>query len=291
MDIMKGRECKLYEKEKDDRVRCLACAHKCLIGNGKAGICGVRKNIDGKLFLLVYGKVISMNVDPIEKKPLYHFLPRTNSFSIGTVGCNLRCDFCQNFDISQASKQGYVVGQEISSNGVVGQALRTDCKSISYTYSEPIISAEFIKETAELARKKGLKNIMVSNGYWSKESFEYLKDVIDAVNIDLKGNDIFYKKYCGGNLQPVLDTIKRCHESGIHIEVTTLVIPGLNDSREDFEMIAKFLSELDQGIVWHISRFFPMYKMQDRDMTPRKTLDIAYEIGKKYLRHVYLGNV
>jgi pyruvate formate lyase activating enzyme len=288
--MRQGKECELYEK-KNDKIRCLACAHKCLIGKGKAGVCGVRKNVDGKLMLLVYGKVVSMHVDPIEKKPLYHFLPRTSSFSIGTVGCNFRCDFCQNWDISQASKNGMVMGQEIKPNEVVEQALARGCKSISYTYNEPVIFAEFVKDCAELGRKKGLKNIMVSNGYWSKESFEYLKEVIDAVNIDLKGNDVFYRKYCGGNQKPVLDTIKRCYEAGIHIEVTTLVIPGLNDKKEDFEMIAKFLSSLDDKIVWHISRFFPMYKMTDGEITPRGTLDIAYEVGKKYLKNVYLGNV
>ncbi len=287
------KECELYEKIKDKEkfVRCLACAHKCVIKEGKSGICGVRKNIKGKLFLLVYGKVVSMNVDPIEKKPLYCFLPGTKSFSIGTVGCNFKCDFCQNWDISQSSKKGIIAGQEISAEEVVEQALSTGCKSISYTYNEPIIFVEFIKEVVKLARKKGLKNIMVTNGYWSKESFDYISDLIDAVNIDLKGNDIFYKKYCGGIQKPVLDTIKRCYEKGIHVEITTLVIPGINDKQEDFERIAKFIAGLDKNIVWHISRFFPKYKMMDKEITSKETLDLAYEIGKKYLKNVYLGNV
>jgi len=284
------KECELYEK-KDGKVRCLACNHKCVINPGKVGVCGVRKNIDGKLMLLVYGKVVSMNADPIEKKPLYDFLKGSKSFSVGTVGCNFKCDFCQNWDISQSGKNGNFIGMEMNPEEIVNEAIANKCKSISYTYNEPVIFAEFVKDTARLARKKGLKNIMVSNGYWSKECFEFLKDVIDAVNIDLKGNDDFYKKYCGGLQKPVLDTIERLVGNGIHVEATTLVIPGLNDNKEDFEFIAKYLSDLDKNIVWHISRFFPMYKMQDGQATPRETLDIAYEIGKKYLKNVYLGNV
>ena len=280
----------LYEKNKG-KVRCLACAHKCLIADGKRGICSVRENVNGELILLVYGKLVSMNIDPIEKKPLYNFLPGTKSFSIGTVGCNFRCDFCQNWDISQASKQGFIGGHDVTPKEVVENAIRAGCRSISYTYNEPVISIEFVRDVAKIAKDKGLKNIMVTNGYWSQESFNYIRDVIDAVNIDLKGNDKFYKKYCGGNQKPVLETIKRCHDSGIHVEVTTLVIPGLNDKKEDFEFIAKFIAGLDKNIPWHISRFFPMYKMTDGKVTPVETLEKAKKIGEKYLEHVYLGNV
>jgi len=281
----------LYEKEKD-KIRCLACSHKCLISEGKTGICGVRKNIEDKLYLLVYGKVAAMNVDPIEKKPLYHFLPGTASFSIGTVGCNFRCDFCQNFEISQISKRGTIYGKEISPEEVVKRAIQTKCKSISYTYNEPAIFIEFVRDIAKIAKKKKLKNILVTNGYFSKESFDYIKDYVDAMNIDLKSfSEKFYIKYCGGKLKPVLDTIKRAHEKGIHIELTTLVIPGLNDSEKEFEEVAKFIASVDKNIPWHISRFFPMYKMIDKQITPLETLRKAERIGKKYLNYVHVGNV
>ncbi|MBD3253305.1 AmmeMemoRadiSam system radical SAM enzyme [Candidatus Pacearchaeota archaeon] len=280
----------LYYKEKD-KVRCLACAHKCLISEGRRGICKVRENVNGELILLVYGKVVSSNVDPIEKKPLYHFLKGSKSFSIGTVGCNFRCDFCQNWDISQASKQGFIGGRDVTPRGIVEEAIRAGCRSISYTYNEPVVFIEFVRDVARIAKDKGLKNIMVTNGYWSQEVFNYIYRYIDAVNIDLKGNEKFYNKYCGGNQKPVLDTIKRCYEAGIHIEITTLVIPGLNDKKEDFEFIAKFLVSLDKNIPWHISRFFPMYKMTKSRITPEETLEEAEKIGKKYLNYVYLGNI
>jgi len=291
------KPCILYEKVegKKDLVRCLACAHKCLIADGKTGICGVRKNINGKLMLLVYGRVVSMNVDPIEKKPLYHFLPKSKAFSIGTVGCNFKCDFCQNYDISQISKQvsknSKIFGQEVSCKKIVDIALESGCKSIAYTYNEPIIAIEFYKEVMKLAKKKGLKNIMVSNGYWSKESFEFIEKYVDAVNIDLKGSDEFYKKLCGGKLKPVLDTIKRCVDSGIHVEITTLLIPDENDSKEELEEIAKFIASINKNIIWHISRFFPMYKMLNKEITGRESLEKAYKTGKKYLKNVYFGNV
>lgn len=286
-----AKEAKLYKKE-GLNIRCLACSHKCLIAKDQAGICGVRQNIKGKLYLLVYGKVVSMNVDSIEKKPLYHFLPGTKSFSIGTVGCNFKCDFCQNYDISQAPKQGNLFGKDIEPEKIVDEALKTKCKSISYTYNEPAIFIEFVKDVAKLAKRKKLKNVLVTNGFLSKECFDYISDYIDAMSIDLKSfNDDFYKKYCGARLKPVLDTIKRAHKKGIHIELTTLIIPGLNDSEEEFRKIAKFISLIDKNIVWHVSRFFPMYKMVDRPVTPIETLEKAYEIGKKYLKNVYMGNV
>lgn len=290
------KECILYKHEKPDKsgkVRCLACAHKCLINKSKFGICGVRKNINGKLMLLVYGKIAAMHIDPIEKKPLYYFLPGTKTFSIGTVGCNFMCSNCQNYDISQINKgnENMILGDDYTKEQIIREAIKTGCKSIAYTYNEPIIFAEFVKDCAELAKKKGLKNIMVTNGYWTKESFDFLKDFIDAVNIDLKGNDDFYKKVCGSRLQPVLDTIKRCHKHGIHIEITTLLIPDENDDEIILNKIAKFISSLDNNIPWHISRFFPMHKMKNKDITSKESLEKAYKIGKKYLNNVYLGNV
>ncbi len=301
------KEAILYKKEKGSKVRCLACAHYCTISEGKTGICSVRKNINGKLYLLVYEKVAAMHIDPIEKKPLYHFLPGSYAFSIGTVGCNFKCDFCQNFDISQvkpssvfsktenskiAEEINYIFGEKITAEQVISQAIKTGCKSIAYTYNEPAIFIEFVKKCAELAHKKGLKNILVTNGYFSEESFDYIKNYIDAANIDLKSfSEDFYKKFCGGNLKPVLENIKRFHKTGIHVEVTTLVIPGLNDSSAELWEIAKFIASIDENIPWHISRFFPMYKMTDKETTPRETLERAYKIGKKYLKNVYLGNV
>jgi len=281
----------LYEREKN-KIRCLACSHKCLISDGETGICGVRKNIKNKLYLLVYGKVAAMNVDPIEKKPLYHFLPGTKSFSIGTVGCNFKCDFCQNFDISQVSKQGIIFGKEISPSEIVRKAIETKCDSISYTYNEPAIFIEFVKDIAKLAKKKKLKNVLVTNGYFSRESFDYIKNYVDAMNIDLKSfSEKFYEKYCGGKLKPVLETIKMAHEEGIHVELTTLIIPGLNDSEKEFEKIAKFIASVDKNIPWHISRFFPMYKMLNKQVTPLETLKRAEKIGKKYLKYVHIGNI
>ncbi len=285
------KKCELFKKEKG-KVRCLACSHKCLIGEGKTGICGVRKNIRGELQLLVYGKVAAMHVDPIEKKPLYYFMPGTKAFSIGTVGCNFKCLWCQNYDISQASKSGKIFGEEISPEEIVKKALESGCKSIAYTYNEPAIFLEFVKDTARIAKEKGLKNVLVTNGYFSEESFSYISDYVDAMNIDLKSfSDANYKKYCGARLQPVLDTIKKAHEKGIHIEITTLIVPNVNDSKAELEKIAKFIASIDKNIPWHLSRFFPMYKMPDNEITPIETLKTAYEIGKKYLTHVHMGNV
>jgi pyruvate formate lyase activating enzyme len=282
------QECNLYKKEKNKQVQCLACAHKCIISENKTGICGVRKNINGKLILLVYGKIASIGIDSIEKKPLYHFLPKTKTFSFGTIGCNFKCENCQNFDISQETN---IFGENYTPEQIINEAIKTNCKSISYTYNEPIIFAEFIYETAKIAKKNGLKNIMVTNGFWTKESFDYLKDLIDAVNIDIKGNKDFYKKICKTRLQPVLETIKRCYEQGIHIEITTLLIPNENDDKKTLTTIAKFILSLDKNIPWHLSRFFPRYKMQDKKITSKQSLEKAYKIGIEYLNNVYLGNI
>jgi pyruvate formate lyase activating enzyme len=282
-------ECVLYKKLPNKNVQCIACNHKCIIREGKRGICRVRENDEGKLFLLVYGLVISENIDPIEKKPLYHFLPKTKTYSIGTVGCNFQCDFCQNHDISQLRK---IMGKETTPEQIVERAIKTGCKSISYTYNEPTIFAEFVKDTAVLAREKGLKNILVTNGYMTRECLEFFGDYIDAMNIDLKSfNEKFYNKLCKAKSKPVLDTIKLAHEKGIHIELTTLIVPGENDSPKEFEKIAKFISGIDKNIPWHISRFFPMYNMKDKEMTSLESLKKAYEVGKKYLNYIYLGNV
>lgn len=288
-------ECTLYKKVpgKNKKVQCLACAHKCLISEGRTGICGIRKNENGKLILLVYALPVSVNVDPIEKKPLYHFLPGTKSFSFGTVGCNFRCSWCQNFDISQMKE---IQGYKISPEQIVEQAIKTGCKSISYTYNEPSIFIEFVHDVAVLAKKKQLKNILVTNGYMSKEAFDYLnkEKLIDAMNIDLKSfSNETYMKYCGAKLKPVLDTIKRAVKNKIHVEITTLIVPEVNDNEKELEKIARFIFSLDKkgNIPWHISRFFPMYKMSDKEQTEIKILENAEFIGKKYLKYVYVGNV
>jgi len=282
------KECNLYKPYKNI-VMCTACPNNCIISDGKTGLCGVRKNINGKLFLLVNEFPVAMHVDPIEKKPLYKFMPNTKTFSFGTIGCNLRCAFCQNYDISQERS---ILGQKYTAEKIVGLALQNGCKSISYTYNEPTIFIEFVKEVATLAKKAGLKNIMVTNGYFTKEALNFIAPDIDAMNIDLKSfSDDFYVKQSGAKLKHVLDSIKRVHKKKIHIEITTLIIPRENDSKEELESIAKFIASVDKNIPWHISRFYPMYKMKDRKHTDIKSLEKAYNIGKKYLEHVYLGNI
>ncbi len=285
------KKCELYKKE-GKNIRCLACAQRCLIPKERTGICGVRKNVKGVLYSLVYGKIAAMFADPIEKKPLYHFLPGSKTFSIGTIGCNLKCSWCQNYNISQASKEGSHFGERTKPLTIINDALKANCRSISYTYNEPLVFIEFVKDVAVQAKKRGLKNIMITNGYFSDEAFDYISDYIDAMNIDLKTfSEETYKKYCGARLKPVLELIKKAHEKEIHIEITTLIVPDINDSDEELENIAKFIASIDKNIPWHISRFFPMYKMSKARLTPRDTLDRAYEIGKKYLNHVYIGNV
>ncbi|MBU0894195.1 MAG: AmmeMemoRadiSam system radical SAM enzyme [Nanoarchaeota archaeon] len=287
------KEVKLYKKEGKD-LRCLACAHKCLISEGKTGICGVRQNIKNKLYLLVYGRIAARHIDPIEKKPLHHFLQNTSTFSIGTVGCNFKCNFCQNHDISQFQEfyGDKILGERLSPSQIVRQAVRSSCKSISYTYNEPTILIEFVKDTSRLARRKKLKNIMVTNGYLSLESFNFIKNYIDAMNIDLKSfTEEFYRERCKASLKPVLETIKRVYKKGIHLEITTLIIPGENDGIEELKNIAKFIASIDKNIPWHISRFFPHHKLMYRPMTSINILQKTQEIGKKYLNNVYIGNI
>ena len=221
----------LYKKLKDKSVRCLACAHYCQIAPDGFGICGTRQNQNGKLVSRVYGHVAAIHVDPIEKKPLYHFMPGSEILSIGTLGCNFRCPWCQNWDISQATKQRNKPknwGQKISPEEIVELAKKYKTPAVAYTYNEPAIFIEFAHDTAKLAHRIGLKNVFVTNGYLSRESFEYIKPYLDAANVDLKSmDDKFYQKYCGARLQPVLDTIRRLYDAKIHIEITTLIIPAL----------------------------------------------------------------
>jgi pyruvate formate lyase activating enzyme len=289
------KEAMLYEVCDHDRMACRLCAHRCLIAPGKFGVCGVRENRDGKLLTHVYGEVIAAHVDPIEKKPFFHFLPGTTSFSIATVGCNFRCGFCQNWEISQASKKERSVsrGQELSPEDVVRNALDQGCRSISYTYTEPTIFFEYAYDTAVLAKKAGLVNNFVTNGFMTAEALETIHPYLDAANVDLKAfRDETYKKVCRARLEPVLDSIRLMRKLKVWVEVTTLVVPGLNDGDEELRDIARFIAGVDRDIPWHISRFHPDYKYTNTKPTPVTTLQKAFNIGKKEgLRYVYIGNV
>ncbi len=288
------KEAMLYEKLKDNKVRCKLCGHRCLIKEGKRGICRVRENTDGKLYSLVYGKVVAKHNDPIEKKPLYHFYPRSFSFSICTVGCNFKCLFCQNADISQVPKdQEKVLGWPATPEEIVNEATQQKAASISYTYTEPTIFFEFAYDVGRLAVEKGLKNIFVSNGFMSKEAIEIIRPYLHAANIDLKSfRDKYYKEICGGRLKPVLDTITNMVKMGIWVEVTTLLIPTLNDSEEELGDIAQWIYELNPHIPWHISRFYPTYRLTNVPPTPVSSIHKAREIALKTgLHYVYSGNV
>ncbi len=234
------KEVYLYKKLSNQKVQCQNCAHYCIIGDGKRGKCGVRENRNGKLYSLVYGKAAAINIDPIEKKPFFHFMPGSQSLSLATVGCNFKCSSCQNYNISQMPQEtGQVSGEDLPPEKIVEIALKNNLPSISYTYTEPAIFSEYALDTMKLAKKKGLKNNWVSNGFWSKELSDLISTYLDAANIDLKSfEDDFYIKYCEGRLKPVLDTLKRMKNKSIWVEVTTLVIPTLNDSEEIFKNIA-----------------------------------------------------
>ena len=289
------KEAYLYEKEDDKKVRCNLCSHRCKIGPGKRGICQVRENQDGVLNSLVYGKLVSQNVDPIEKKPLFHFLPGSRSYSISTIGCNFQCLHCQNWQISQYPRmnQGAIIGQEATPNQVVQDAILSGSKSISYTYVEPTIFYEFAYDTGVIARSKGIKNVFVSNGYMTQETCRHSVDFLDAINIDLKAfSDKFYKEVCKARLQPVLDSIRLMHELGVWVEVTTLIIPGWNDTEAELREIARFIKDVSTAIPWHVTAFHPTYKMLDRPPTPVEILRKARQIGlEEGLKYVYEGNV
>ncbi len=289
------KEALLYEKLADQLVRCHLCNHRCKIPPDKFGICHVRYNRDGVLYTLVYGKVIAKHVDPIEKKPLFHFLPGSRSFSIGTVGCNFQCDFCQNFEISQYPRiEGRVIGEETSPEEVVEAALATGCQTISYTYNEPTVFFEFAYDCARLATSKGLRNIFVSNGYMTKEALDTIYPHLHGANVDLKAfREEFYHKHCKARLAPVLETLKHLKKQGVWLEVTTLIIPGENDDPGELRDIATFIKEeLGPETPWHVTRFYPRYRLLTRPATPVETLRQAYRIGKEVgLKYVYTGNV
>jgi len=289
------KQAMFQEAREANKVRCNLCCHRCLVAPGKRGICAVRENRDGVLFSLVYDKVIAQHADPIEKKPLFHFMPGSRSYSIATPGCNFRCKHCQNADISQLpiDHGGMVPGEEVSPATIVDAARRQGCASISYTYTEPTVFFELALDTARLAAEAGLKNVFVSNGYITPEALKEIKPYLHAANIDLKAHsDEFYKKVCGARLQPVLDSIKLYRELGIWIEVTTLIIPGHNDSDSELQEIANFIKSVGEEVPWHVSRFHPTYKLFDQPITPQKTLKRAKQIGiEAGLRYVYEGNI
>ena len=277
-------------------ITCPICEHHCKIPLNGRGLCGVRQNVNEKIKLLTYGYAV-VAVDPVEKKPLFHFLPGTKIFSIGTYGCNFRCLFCQNFVLSQGAKTNpdliYLTHQKISPQQVIDYCLKHNIGSIAYTYNEPTVSFEYTYDIAKLAKKHGIKNVYVSNGFMSEYVAKKLVKVLDAINIDLKSfKDSFYRKICGGRLKPVLTNIEFFVKNKVWTEVTTLIIPGYNDSEEELTQIAEFLVNLSPDIPWHISRFFPTYKMINEPATPMSTLRLAYDIGKsKGLKYVYIGNI
>jgi pyruvate formate lyase activating enzyme len=284
----------LFQQKIDqETVQCLLCPHQCLLKNNQAGICKVRKNIHGQLVSLNYEKIAAMHVDPIEKKPLYHFLPGSKSFSIAAVGCNLQCRFCQNHTLSVVENSSHIYGEPVSPGQIIDKALECHARSVSYTYSEPTVFFEFMLETAILAKQAGLKNIMVSNGYINAEPIDKIAPYLDAANIDLKAySDSFYRKVCGGQLQPVLKTISHLKEKNIWVEVTTLIIPDLNTNVTDIASLISFLVKLDLNIPWHVSRFYPHYQLSQLPPTSEdiifKIIDTALDMGLKY---VYSGNI
>jgi len=286
----------LYEPLEENKVKCNLCNHRCVIKEGRRGICGVRENSEGALKTLVYGRLIARHIDPIEKKPLFHLLPGSLSYSIATVGCNFRCRFCQNADIAQmpSNRNGMIAGEFFSPKDVVDAALKEDCKTIAYTYTEPTVYFELAYDTAKLAHEKGIKNVFVTNGYMTAEALNMIDPYLDAANVDLKAfTEDFYETYCGAKLTHVKETLKLMKSLGIFIEVTTLLIPGLNDDKNELEGLAAFLANsLGTETPWHISRFHPTYRLTDRPSTPVKTLVMAREIGiKAGLKYVYTGNV
>lgn len=289
------KEALFYEKLENKIVHCFLCAHLCRIADKKFGVCGVRQNLGGVLYTCVYGKPVSVHVDPIEKKPLYHFLPGSFSLSLATIGCNFRCGFCQNWEISQSKTKDGVDFQDkdVPCEEIVKAAVKNKCRSISYTYTEPTIFFEYAFDIAKSAKEKGLYNNFVTNGFMTKECLEMIKPFLDAANVDLKFfKDESYRRVCGGRLEPVLESIRLMHKMGIWVEVTTLVVPGENDSDEELRGIAEFLVSVDKNIPWHISRFHPDYKFSAYDATPEAALKRAQCIGfKAGLNYIYVGNV
>ncbi len=281
------KEASFYQKKEDNNVLCLLCPHNCLISLGNRGLCRARVNKEGLLYSENYGKISSIGMDPIEKKPLYHFYPGSKILSVGTFGCNFTCGYCQNWQISQEKPSL----KEVYPEQLIEMAKDRGAIGIAYTYSEPSIWYEYIRETAEKAKKEGLKNVMVSNGYISEEPLEEIIPYIDAANIDLKSFDNdFYRKLCSGKLEPVLRNIELLSKNDVHIELTTLIITDYNDSMSEIEQLFSWIHDLDPNIPIHLSRYFPNYKMK-KPATSIDTMKKSYQVAQKYLNYVYLGNV
>jgi len=286
-----GCEAAYYTKLADGRVHCLLCPQDCRIPPGKAGVCRVRKNIGGTLYATKYARCASYAMDPVEKKPLYHFYPGTYVFSLAAFGCNLRCRHCQNWELSQGD------GEDIEMTPTQAVAIaeawrhpRHRCIGLAYTYSEPLVWFEMVRDTANIAKQRGLKNVLVTNGYVREEPLRELLPVIDAMNVDVKAfTEGFYKRVCSGRLEPVLRTVETAHAEGCHVEVTTLLIPGLNDGPEEIGELVDWLAGVSPDIPLHFSRYFPNYEM-DEPPTPLATLKRARDIARRRLRYVYLGN-
>ena len=289
-------EAMLYDKLDNGRVRCGICSHLCMIRPGERGLCSVRENRDGKLVSLVYPKLVAAGIDPIEKKPIFHFKPGSKAYSIATAGCNFKCDFCQNADIAQMdlADTRYIPGRHMNPQDIVDQAVEAGCESIAYTYTEPTVFFEVAFETARIAGSKGIGNVFVTNGYMSPKALEKILPFMDAANVDLKAfNDAFYRRYCGARLAPVTQTIETMKQAGVLVEVTTLLIPGLNDDPGELSDLAGYLAgTVGKDTPWHISRFHPCHRMTDRPVTPLSSMKTAWEAGKNAgLHYIYLGNV
>jgi len=290
------KRAELWSGDKKNRVRCALCHHRCLIHEGRRGVCGVRENQGGVLYSLNYGKLISTNTDPIEKKPLFHFYPGTTSLSIATVGCNLRCLNCQNATISQwpvDNPEKSLPGEYVPPEVIVELAVARKCTTIAYTYTEPTIFLEYARHVAQRASQAGIKNVFVTNGYMTQDALDFMGDDLHAANVDLKSADeSVMKKLTGAHAQPVLDNFREMHSRGIWVEATTLVIPGYNDDDTSLRDIAKFLAQTSIDIPWHVSRFHAAYKLPHLKSTPTSALKRAHEIGKEAgLRYIYTGNL
>lgn len=284
----------LFDQLDQKTVRCNACNLRCVIHEGKRGVCNVRENRDGTLYSLNYGLTVAESIDPIEKKPLFHFHPGSKTYSIAAMGCNMRCPWCQNYGISQvSSNQKTIGGAAISPEEHVRRARSYGIRIMSYTYSEPTVFIEYALDTMKEAKKHGMNNVWVSNGYMTPEALDAITPYLDAVNIDYKGDLGVYQAYCNGKIEPIMKNMEKMVESGIHLEVTTLIIPKINDQADQLEAIASAIAtRLGKDIPWHISRFHPAWKMKDASPTPYETLDLAYRIGKSHgIRKIHIGNV
>ena len=288
------KEALFYEKTSGNNVTCFLCPHHCSVRAGGSGICRVRVNRDGSLVSLVYGMCAALNIDPIEKKPLYHFYPGSSALSMAAVGCNMRCEFCQNAELAHydAVTRG-VPGKQMLPEEIVGIAERNNSAIIAYTYTEPTVFFEYAYDTARFASDKNIKNVFVSNGYISSDAVAFIQPYLDGINVDLKSfSDDFYRRYTGARLSPVLDTLKFIANTDIWLEITTLLIPGLNDSDRELNAIAEFIASLSVNIPWHISRFYPHNKMLNRSATPAETINRAIDAGGRAgLRYIYPGNI